>query len=49
MTRRAAGEADEIKSFLRVVRRALLLVVAYIENRYPDLPGRRYDMVSRDE
>ena len=30
-------ERDELREFLLVVRRALLMIVAYIERRYP--PG----------
>lgn len=33
-------EADEMKSFLLVVRRALLLIVGYIETRYR-IEGKR--------
>jgi hypothetical protein len=29
-------QQNELRDFLRVVRRALLLLVHYIENRYPD-------------
>lgn len=31
---------DELRAFLLVVRRALLLVVRYIEHRYPVSPGK---------